>query len=46
MQITMMGILTYNRPYLKTVLGPMSYPLCPVELWQNQRTETSITRIV
>lgn len=32
MQITMMGILAYNRPYLKTIPGPMFYPLCPVEL--------------
>ena len=32
-EFTMMGILdydSYDRPYPKTVLGPVPYPLCPV----------------
>ena len=31
MPITIMPILTDNRSYPKTVLGPVPYPLCPIQ---------------
>ena len=31
MPITIMPILTNNRSYPKTVLGPVPYPLCPIQ---------------
>jgi len=30
MPITIIRMLSYNRSYPKTVLGPVPYPLCPV----------------
>ena len=47
MPIKMMSIKVYNRPYLKTVLGTLPYPLSHVsgyDVWQD--TEVIITRIV
>ena len=41
--ITMMHILTYNRPFHKTVLRPMPYSLCTVpvsDLGSGQKLES------